>query len=103
MLVFSCGVEDNSKICPQAKCSDYATQQQAQTAFDADPDCKQALDNDNDQIACEELSSGGNTGGGSSGGSGCPTTSNCGCSNINKSQCGGSCCQWIVGTGCRCR
>lgn len=34
----------------------------------------------------------------------CPTTSNCGCSNKNKLECQTSpCCQWIVGTGCKCR
>jgi hypothetical protein len=33
----------------------------------------------------------------------CPTTSNCGCSNEKKADCiVNSCCQWIVGTGCKC-
>ena len=36
--------------------------------------------------------------------SNCPTTSNCGCSNKTKSVCETSpCCQWIVGTGCKCK
>lgn len=37
------------------------------------------------------------------GGNGCPTTANCGCSNIKKADCPSSCCKWIVGTGCKCR
>ncbi len=35
--------------------------------------------------------------------SSCPTTANCGCSNKVKSDCEiDSCCQWIVGEGCKC-
>lgn len=42
---------------------------------------------------------------GSSGGiSGCPTTSACGCSGHNKSDCeDDSCSKWTVGEGCDCR
>lgn len=32
----------------------------------------------------------------------CSDTANCGCSGKNKSECGGPCCHWIVGSGCRC-
>lgn len=33
----------------------------------------------------------------------CPTTANCGCSNKSKAVCPTDpCCQWIVGTGCKC-
>jgi len=32
----------------------------------------------------------------------CYKTSNCGCSGKNKSNCGGPCCKWVVGTGCVC-
>lgn len=33
--------------------------------------------------------------------SNCHTTSNCGCSGYRKDECGGACCQWVVGSGCR--
>lgn len=108
LLLFLCllaGVRcgsDNNSGCPDRTCSDYATQAQAQAAYDADPDCLSELDHDNDGLACEHLSTGGGSGSGG-GTSGCPTTSNCGCSGKNKNQCGGPCCQWIVGTGCRCK
>ena len=41
----------------------------------------------------------------SGGGTGCPTTSQCGCSGKNKSDCDAAynCCKWVVGTGCVCR
>tara|TARA_Y100001968_G_C19263091_1_gene670281 strand:- start:442 stop:816 length:375 start_codon:yes stop_codon:yes gene_type:complete len=29
--------------------------------------------------------------------------SRCGCSKYRKSECGGSCCQWIRGSGCYCK
>ncbi|MEQ8926073.1 MAG: excalibur calcium-binding domain-containing protein [Fulvivirga sp.] len=98
-----CDSNDRSP-CPDTNCADYATQEEAQAALLADPECRGDLDADNDGIACEHLSSGGGSGsdGGSGSGSGCPTTSNCGCSGKNKSECGGPCCQWITGTGCRC-
>lgn len=88
----------NDKVCPDKSCADYSTQAEAQAAFDADKDCLGELDHDNDGIACELGSPGGG-----GGGSGCPTTSNCGCSNKTKDQCASACCQWIVGTGCRCK
>lgn len=34
-------------------CSDYATQEEAQAAFNADPSDPEGLDRDNDGIACE--------------------------------------------------
>lgn len=86
---------DSDTPCPDSNCADYNTQAEAQAAFDADPECKKGLDADNDGIACEHLSGGGT-------GTGCPNTSNCGCSGKSKNECGGTCCQWIVGTGCRC-
>ena len=94
VVLSGCGSADESG-CPDKTCSYYSTQAEAQAAFDADPDCLGELDNDNDGVACEHLTGG-------SGGTGCPTTSNCGCSGKTKSQCGGPCCQWIVGSGCRC-
>lgn len=81
--------------CPDTNCSDYASQLEAQAAFDADPDCRGDLDADNDGLACEHLPS-------SVGSSGCPTTSSCGCSNKTQSQCGSPCCKWTVGSGCGC-
>lgn len=95
LIVFlsGCGSPDTS-ACPDRKCSDYSSQSQAQAAFDADPDCLGELDHDSDGIACEHLSG--------NGGTSCPTTSNCGCSGKKKAECGGPCCKWIVGTGCKC-
>lgn len=45
------------------------------------------------------------SGGGSSGGTGgCPTTSSCGCSGLNKTPCESNyCCKWTVGSGCGCK
>jgi Excalibur calcium-binding domain len=96
-IIFSLqGCNSNSEPgCPKADCANYKTQQQAQTAFDADPKCKSELDSDKDGIACEHLPSSG-------GGLGCPTTGNCGCSNKTQNQCASACCKWVVGTGCRC-
>lgn len=94
-FLVSCGQEPNETVCPDATCAEYASQAEAQAAFDADPSCMKTLDGDNDGIACEDLSNP-DTGN-------CPTTSNCGCSNKKKAACGGDCCKWIVGTGCRCK
>jgi len=94
--------------CVDTNCIDYSSQFEAQRDFDWDPICRADLDADNDGIACEEnqwtdyYNSINNSTGGSNG-SGCPTTANCGCSNKSKSQCeNDQCCQWIVGTGCKC-
>lgn len=93
---FGCNSSNSAAPCPNANCSDYATQQEAQAAFDKDRTCKKDLDSDNDGIACEHLPS-------SAGGSGCPTTSSCGCSGKTQSVCASACCKWVVGTGCVCR
>ena len=93
--LWACSSDDGS-LCPDASCADYTTQQQAQSAFDDDPECLGELDNDNDGIACEHLPVSGVP-------SGCPTTANCGCSNKNKDQCASACCKWVTGTGCRCK
>ncbi|GAA5037826.1 hypothetical protein GCM10011506_35970 [Marivirga lumbricoides] len=93
-ILLSCQVEDKEQ-CPTSKCSDYTTQQDAQAAFNANRLCYSDLDSDNDGTACEHLPSRDNN-------NGCPTTANCGCSGKNKNECGGPCCQWIVGTGCKC-
>lgn len=90
----SCGPQ-KSTPCPDSNCEDYKTQQEAQDAFEADPDCRGDLDADNDRIACEQFTYSGNSGG-------CPTTSNCGCSGKNKSDCGGPCCKWKTGNACEC-
>lgn len=42
----------------EERCAEYATQADAQAAFDADPDGKRDLDDDNDGIACEHLPTG---------------------------------------------
>lgn len=99
---------DNSLIeCgPDYNCDDYNSQAEAQTAFNANPECRADLDADNDGIACEEnhwtdyYNSLNNNSGSTSD---CPTTSNCGCSGHNKSPCEQDpCCKWVVGSGCEC-
>ena len=89
----SCSTSPDS-VCPDSNCDNYATQEEAQSAYEADPTCRKDLDADKDGKACEHLKSSGSTN--------CPSTANCGCSGKNKSQCGGPCCQWIVGSGCKC-
>ncbi len=94
--------------CIDTNCADYRSREEAQKDFNWNRECRADLDADKDGLACEEnnwvdyynaLNSGG-----SSGGTGCPTTSNCGCSGKNKSPCQSDpCCRWIVGTGCKCR
>ena len=46
-------------------CADFATQEEAQAEYDSDPTDPSGLDADSDGIACEELESGGGTGGSS--------------------------------------
>ena len=97
VILTACTGEKDPVVCPDATCADFVSQQEAQNAFNANKDCLQQLDDDSDGIACEHLLDGGGSGG-------CPTTSNCGCSNKNKSECESSaCCRWIVGTGCKCK
>jgi len=97
LLIFTfvaCETSTNSD-CNDTNCKDYSSQSAAQAAFNADPECRSDLDADNDGIACEEP---GNEV------SDCGNTSNCGCSNLNKSPCeANNCCKWTVGEGCGCR
>ncbi len=95
----SCSAPDlgiTPKTCVDTNCEDYRTQQEAQRAFEADPECRNDLDHDSDGIACEHLSNENTT-------NNCPTTANCGCSGKRKAQCQQDpCCKWIVGEGCKC-
>jgi hypothetical protein len=105
LLFVRCSSSD-TPICPDKTCDDYATQAEAQAAFDDDPSCLGELDNDSDGIACEHLLSGNpptTNPGTNPGTSNCPTTSSCGCSGKNKSACGGPCCKWTTGQGCGCK
>jgi hypothetical protein len=93
-ILISCDADTNPTPCIDTNCSDYTSQAAAQAAFNADPDCRGDLDADNDGIACEEPGNSVTI---------CPTTSNCGCSGLNKSPCEASlCCKWVVGSGCEC-
>lgn len=107
-LLFLCTGKD---ICADKDCNDYATLEEAQADFDANPECRKDLDGDGDGIPCELLKrrkhepprysplmqrlvkAAGE----------CPPTRNCGCSNLRKADCQTVCCTWIVGDGCRCR
>lgn len=93
MCISGCTADEST--CPDTNCADYASQAEAQAAYDANPECHGDLDADNDGTACEKGTSG-------SGNSGCPTTANCGCSGRNKSECEGPCCKWVTGSGCEC-
>ncbi|WP_164721470.1 DUF4236 domain-containing protein [Maribacter sp. MJ134] len=86
--------EIDSQECRDTNCANYTSQSAAQNAYDADPECRNDLDADNDGIACEEPGNSVKN---------CATTSNCGCSNKNKSPCQADpCCRWVVGEGCEC-
>jgi len=92
-IFLSCGGGDLP--CIDTNCSDYTSQSSAQSAFNADPECRGDLDRDNDGVACEEAGNSVTI---------CPPTSNCGCSGLNMSPCEASvCCRWVVGDGCNCR
>ncbi|WP_201723374.1 DUF4236 domain-containing protein [Zobellia sp. OII3] len=103
LTLISCTSSDSEKIdnissstndCRDTNCANYTSQAAAQAAYDADPECRNDLDADKDGMACEEP---GNTI------KNCATTSNCGCSNKNKTPCQADpCCKWIVGKGCKC-
>ena len=56
-FVFACtdSSDDSNMECESKTCSDFQTQSEAQSAFDADPDCYDDLDTDNDNIPCENL------------------------------------------------
>jgi hypothetical protein len=45
----------NEEAAPAVTCADFATQEEAQTAFDADPEGLAGLDADSNGVACEEL------------------------------------------------
>lgn len=96
MLCFFVGCTKGGAVdCKDTNCANYTSQSAAQAAFNADPECRNDLDRDKDGIACEEPGNSVKN---------CNTTSNCGCSGKNKAPCqDDSCCQWIVGTGCKCR
>lgn len=49
-VMISC-TEDSS--CAPRSCSDFATQAEAQTAYDGNRDCYSNLDRDNDGLACD--------------------------------------------------
>lgn len=51
-------------------CDDFATQQEAQAEYDADPSDPNGLDADNDGIACEPFEDDAGEGGGFGGGGG---------------------------------
>lgn len=93
--------------CIDKNCADYTSRYDAQADYDANPACRNDLDHDGDGIACEEPGNGVSgtysTPSNNNTSSGCPTTSNCGCSGKSKANCASSCCQWIVGTGCVCQ
>ncbi len=95
LIACSSGEDDiTSSDCRDTNCANYTSMAAAQTAFDADPECRNDLDRDNDGIACEEQGNRIRT---------CASTSNCGCSGKPKATCeSDACCQWIVGTGCKC-
>lgn len=84
-----------SSICVDTNCSNYTSKAAAQAAFDLDPKCRADLDQNKNGSACDEPGNTVKT---------CASTSNCGCSSYTKSECEkNACCQWIVGTGCKCR
>lgn len=53
LSLFACTSDDSSDSSCSNNCSDYATQAEAQVAYNSDPDCHSNLDRDNDGIACE--------------------------------------------------
>lgn len=93
LIIVGCS-EGSEAPCRDTNCADYISQSAAQADFNADPECRNDLDADKDGIACEEPGNSVTS---------CANTSNCGCSNKNKSPCEADpCCQWIVGEGCKC-
>jgi hypothetical protein len=96
LTIISCSKKTNDSCWVDYNCPDFATQADAQTHFNTNPECYKDLDSDGDLTACEDHNYTPAT-------TGCPTTSNCGCSGKNKAPCESDpCCQWIVGTGCKC-
>ena len=76
----------------EGSCSDYNSQDDAQCDLDKDAEKCAALDSADDDVACNESGNAVTQ---------CATTAACGCSNLNKAECGGACCTWTVGCGCR--
>ena len=79
--------------CPEDECADYYRVEDAQRDLDAEPQLCADLDPNGDGTACNEPGNNVTT---------CPTTAACGCSTLNKSECGSRCCQWVVAEGCGC-
>lgn len=70
LAVFSAGLAWETMTPAEAQsstapfdCADFATQEEAHAEYDSDPSDPSGLDADSDGIACEELGSGGDTGG----------------------------------------
>lgn len=110
LVLSTCGDSSSSNAtpCKDTDCRDYFSQASAQAAFNADPTCRNDLDQDKDGVACEEpgneVSKPSGSGSGSTGGGGCPTTNACGCSGKNKTPCQNDpCCKWTTGKGCGCK
>lgn len=90
------GCTQSESACVDTNCSDYSSQEEAQRAFEADPECRDDLDHDNDYKACEQFDYQETTN--------CPTTVNCGCSGKTKAVCKKDpCCRWEKGQGCKCK
>ena len=53
IVLISCSDDSN---CESKKCSDFATQSEAQSMYNSDRNCYENLDADDDGIACENLS-----------------------------------------------
>ncbi|MFN3784684.1 MAG: excalibur calcium-binding domain-containing protein [Spirosomataceae bacterium] len=96
LTILSCSKTETVTVpCIDKNCGNYTSQAAAQADFISNPECRRDLDADKDGIACEEPGNTVKT---------CLSTSNCGCSGKTKSVCGlDPCCQWIVGTGCKCK
>ncbi len=52
LIVISCTSNDESP-CDEKNCSDFSSQEEAQSTFESDRGCYSNLDRDNDGIACE--------------------------------------------------
>lgn len=55
ILIITISCSEESDDCPSKTCSDFTSQSQAQSEFEANRDCYENLDADNDGIACENL------------------------------------------------
>jgi len=100
VVLSTCGDSSSSNAtpCKDTDCRDYFSQASAQADFNADPKCRNDLDQDKDGTACEE------PGNQVSVKPTCPTTNACGCSGKNKAPCEADpCCKWTTGKGCGCK